>query len=56
MCWQVKSIVFLLGVTESETWKKLGEADRNSLELGKTVENALVISEKNMCKSKLAGE
>lgn len=56
MWWQVKKIIFLLSVAESETWKKLGEADQNSLELGKIIENALVIPEKNMHKSKLKGE
>lgn len=56
MWWQVKKIVFLLAVAESETWEKLGEADRNSLELGKIIENALVIPEKNMYKSNLIGE
>lgn len=53
---RVRKIVFLLAVAESETWKKLGEADQNSLELGKVIENALVIPEKNMHKSKLIGE
>ena len=56
MWWQVKKIVFLLAVAESETWKKLGEVDQNSLELGKIMENALVIPEKNMHKSKLIEE
>lgn len=43
-------------MAESETLKKLGEADLNSVELRKIRENALVICEKNMHKSKLLGE
>lgn len=56
MWWQLEEIVFLVAVAESETWKKLGEADWNSLDCGKIIENALVIAEENMHKFKLTGE
>lgn len=45
-----------VSVAESETRKRQRKADQNSLEFGKIIDNAFVIVEKNMHKSKLIGE